>query len=152
MTILITPEEVISLAFNESDQITAGSINELKILTAEEKYLLPVIGRALYKQLQDDEYTELCERYIKPVLALYVKYLLMPDLTVKLNDLGAQTIYGEHRQTSNAEERRDARTQVRDDADTMLSRLVCYLTQNNEQYPEYEVAHKRTSIVGGIVL
>ncbi|MFI3306544.1 MAG: DUF6712 family protein [Rikenellaceae bacterium] len=153
MNNLIGAEDVIELAFSPTDQISADTIIKSKITAAEQRYIRPALGDDLYEALMRGEYAELTSEYVAPALAMYVRYLVIPDISVKLNDLGAQAIHGEHLSSATIEERREARMQTRDDADTLLSGMLRHLQANNDAYPEYqEMKRKRTKIIGGIIL
>ncbi len=72
---LITPQRVIDLAYSNADYTPSSMIAEADILTAERKYLIPVIGETLFDSLLRGDYLELMEDYVEPALALYVREL-----------------------------------------------------------------------------
>lgn len=152
--LLVTPEQVIDLAFATNEKITPGSIKETKIDAAQEKYIRPVLGR-LYETLLAGKYPELLGEYIKPALAYYVRYSVIPDLALKLNDKGAQTYYSEYANTATDKQRTEMRQQAKDDANALLDKAVRYISENKSRYPEYEPRtdiRNRVISNGGIIL
>lgn len=151
---MITPEQVLELAFAANEKITPVSIKQTKIDAAQEKYIRPVLGR-LYDALLDGKYPELLDGYIRPALAYYVRYSVIPDLALKLNDKGAQTYYSEYANTATDKQRAEMRQQARDDANALLDKAVRHITENRSRYPEYEPRtdiRKKITSNGGIIL
>lgn len=152
--LLLSPEQVIDFAFAANDKITSGSIKESKIDAAQEKYIRPVLGK-LYDALVEGNYPELLEEYIRPALAYYVRYTVIPDLALKLNDKGAQTYYSEYSNAATDKQRDEMRQQAKDDANALLDKAVRYISQNKLRYPEYEPRtdiRNRVISNGGIIL
>lgn len=110
MQLLATPQQVIDLAFAANEKITPVSIKETKIDAAQEKYIRPVLGK-LYDALLDGKYPELLDNYVRPALAYYVRYSVIPDLALKLNDKGAQTYFSEYANTATDKQRSEMRQQ-----------------------------------------
>lgn len=151
---MITPEQVLELAFAANEKITPVSIKQTKIDAAQEKYIRPVLGR-LYDALLDGKYPELLDEYIRPALAYYVRYSVIPDLALKLNDKGAQTYYSEYANTATDKQRAEMRQQARDDANALLDKAVRHIAENRSRYPEYEPRtdiRKKITSNGGIIL
>lgn len=91
--LLITAEEVITHAFTLREQITTRSIRPLKIDIAQERYIRPRFGNEFFDQMCQGKFADFVERYIKPALAQYVRYAMVEELSVQLNENGA-IIYG----------------------------------------------------------
>ncbi|MFI3304887.1 MAG: hypothetical protein R3Y68_00055 [Rikenellaceae bacterium] len=70
---LITPQRVVELAYSNANYTPSSMIAETDIVTAERKYLIPVIGERLFAALRNGAYLDLMEDYVAPALALYVR-------------------------------------------------------------------------------
>ncbi len=86
---LITPSEVISLAFLPREDISEDSIRTLKIEVAEQRYIRPRFGDALFDEFSEGLYPDFVENYIKPTLAHYVKAEVIDELSVQISNDGA---------------------------------------------------------------
>ncbi|MEG3048454.1 MAG: hypothetical protein RR872_07465 [Mucinivorans sp.] len=87
--LLITPSEVIELAFIARETITVASIRTLKIDIAQEHFIRPRLGEELFDALMAGQYAELTQNYIKPALAQFVRYGMVDELAVSIGDRGA---------------------------------------------------------------
>lgn len=152
MNSLITSQEVTLIAFSPTEQIQPSSIIESKIIAAEEKFIRPVLGK-LVDALKEGKYPELLNAFIKPALAYYVRYSIIPDLSLKLNSIGAQTAFTAHSNAATDRQRSEMRMQAKDDADALLSKALRHIAQG--EYPEYEARKDvRNSIIikGGLII
>ncbi len=152
MNSLITPDEVIKLAFSPTEQIKPSAIVESKIIAAEEKYIRPVLG-GLFEALKEGKYPELLDEYIKPALAYYVRYGVIPDLSLKLNNMGAQTAFTGHTNAATDKQRGEMRMQAKDDADALLSKALRRISNGDylEYNPEKNVRGK-VIMNGGLII
>lgn len=152
--LLITPGEVVDLAFSPADQITPTSIKETKIDAVQQKYLRSALG-PLFNALSDGEYPELLCEYIKPALAYFVRYAVVPDLSLKLNDIGAQVYNQMHANAATDKQRAEMRQQAKDDANALLDKAQRYIECNRDKFPEYDPdmnIRKSVLLNGGIIL
>lgn len=152
MNSLITPQEVILIAFSPAEQIQPSSIIESKIIASEEKYIRPVLGK-LVDALKEGMYPELLNDYVKPALAYYVRYSIIPDLSLKLNGIGAQTAFTAHSNAATDRQRSEMRMQAKDDADALLSKALRHIATG--KYPEYEARkdiRNKIIIKGGLII
>lgn len=152
MNSLITPQEVTLIAFSPTEQINPSSIIESKIIASEEKYIRPVLGN-LVDALKEGKYPELLNNYIKPALAYYVRYSIIPDLSLKLNSIGAQTAFTTHSNAATDRQRCEMRMQAKDDADALLSKALRHIAEG--EYPEYNpVENIRNKVImnGGLII
>lgn len=152
--ILISSQKVIELAFSVSDQIDAQSIKETKIDAAQETFLRPVLGK-LFDALIKGKYEEFLHEYIWPALAYYVRYAMIPDLALKLNDRGVQVPFTNHSNAATDKQRSEMRTQAKSDADALLDKATRYLCSHLEEFPEYDPLRdirKCSKIKGGTIL
>lgn len=137
MKCIITPEKVIKLAFSPSDQITPTAIKETKIDAAQEQFIRPVLGEGLLQVLLEERYAKFLEDYILPALAYYVRYAIIPDLSLKLNNAGAQVFNGVHSSAATDKQRAEMRQQARADANALLDKAVRYIESHRDEFPEY---------------
>lgn len=152
MNNLITAEEVVKLAFSVTEQIKPTAIVESKIIAAEEKYLRPVLG-SLLDALKNGKYPELLNDYIKPALAYYVRYGIIPDLSLKLNSMGAQTAFTNHTSAATDKQRSEMRMQAKDDADALLLKALRYIKDGD--FPEYDSqknVRRKVIMNGGLII
>lgn len=70
---LIDPARVIDLAYSNVEYTPQDMVSVSDIVAAEVRYLLPVIGEALYSALSEGCYPLLLSDYVAPALALFVR-------------------------------------------------------------------------------
>ena len=80
MTTLVTPREVIDLAFADGGYLPPEAIGTVDIAAAEARYLLPVTGPALWQKLAEGEYPTLREEFAAPAAACAVRVAMQPAL------------------------------------------------------------------------
>lgn len=80
---LFSKKDIIAIAF--INYIEEADLKNEIIVTAFNKYIVPVITPAITVQLIDypDRFEELINSYIKPCLAFYVKYMHLNQLTIE---------------------------------------------------------------------
>ena len=78
MTTLVTPREVIDLAFADGGYLPPEAIGTVDIAAAEARYLLPVTGPALWQKLAEGEYPTLREEFAAPAAALSLIHISEP--------------------------------------------------------------------------
>lgn len=137
MTILITCQEVVDLAFSELDQMTQDAIKETKIVAAQEKWIRPFFGE-MYNSFFESKYTEFINEFIKPALAYYVRYSMLPDISVQIGNNGLQNTYTEHTHSSSDKQREVLRMQALDDANSLVKIAIRYVEDNHALFPEYK--------------
>lgn len=85
---LITPEEILSLAFSPDDRIDPAHIRAARIEAAQLRYIRPAFGSAMYRKMILEQYGSFVSGYIKPALAHFVRYELIGELAVRASDRG----------------------------------------------------------------
>ena len=116
------------------------------VRTAQEKYLLNLLGTVLYNKIQDDIesqtaftgiYQDLVEDYIKPTLIWYscVEYIPFSAITFKSN--GAVKQVSEQSVQPGKNEIDYLLNKALNNADYYATRLQDYLIAYNSQIPEY---------------
>jgi hypothetical protein len=154
MKCLVEAKEVLILAFSQYDHIDEQAILETKIRAAEDKFIRPVLNGVYFAMLAG-KYINFCNEFIKPALAYFVKYSIIPDLSVKIGNSGAQTVYTQFSDAATDKQREILRTQALDDGNQHLNIAVRYIEDHIKDFPEYQKnknEQKRTSILGGIIL
>lgn len=151
---LITPSQVIQTAFRPSDFIREQSVSTSDILSAEQKYISPVLGE-LYPALQSGSYPTLLSDYILPALALYVKAVILPRLWMQNSDGGVVQIKTDTLQSASVEQLNKLISTTLGQAAALMRRAVQHIESSAELYPEYDSRHNilnRCTIAGGIII
>ncbi len=154
MNLLITPAEVCSLAFASSPGVRPDAITEPTILSAQEKFIRPVLG-PLYESVENGRAAQLLNDYIKPALAYYVKLLILPSIAVSAGSLGLIQQKGGNFTPATAENIAPLRRRTRSEATALIRRAVNHIEASPTLYPEYDPAQNilnRISINSQIVL
>lgn len=156
MKTLITPSEVISLAFGSPNTLSESAVPPYAILSAEESFLLPVLGREFYERLREkrnntDEQRLLAD-YLAQPLALYVASRLLPSIALQVGSAGVVRLSGESFEAADEMALRRAVSRLRADADRLLARALDYAASHPELYPSYNPAQRLHRIVGGVVM
>lgn len=152
--LLITPREVLELAFGAGEYLPPECITDELIRTAAERYARPVAGGRLLEAIASGGYADLKEEYLAPVLALGVKLLLLPELNIQIGACSlAATGYAGWK---NAEQRSVERAlkSVKVRLKTLQRRLSDELEQRHEEIPEYDSGENilnRCRIYGDLV-
>lgn len=152
--LLITPKEVIDLAFSQTDQLTSGAVKETKIIAAQEEYLSPVFN-GLYSVMIEGKYSGFVEEYIKPALAYFVRYGMIPDMSIQVGNGGLYHNRQDYSSGSTDKQRDLLRTQALKDGNSLLKKALRYLECNRVLFPEYDPhcnIRKRVKYPGGIIM
>lgn len=80
MTTLMTADRLFSFAFARDESYNATVIMPVDIAEVESRYLVPVVGSALYEAMQGGSYAELVDEYVAPMVAAWVRYVVEPHL------------------------------------------------------------------------
>ena len=117
------------------------------ILFAQDAYILPVLGTALYNKLQDDidcksltcDYETLLNEYITPCLVYQVMAELPMALSYQFYNKGVVKKTGEGQSEPSASELTEVAQRYTSRAEYYRQRLVKYLKQQSSQnkFPEY---------------
>lgn len=154
MHTLISPREVVEIAFAGSEPLNESSVGETVIMTAEQKFIRPVLGN-LYDSLLNNLYPELLDEYIKAPLALYVKLLVLPSMAVHTGTMGIVQHHSKNMETSSRSQQSALESQTRASAMSLIKRAITHIELNPTRYPEYDGSQNilnKTSIEGHIVL
>lgn len=154
MKLLITPAQVAETAFRTPDFINPDAVPETTILAAQHKFIRPVLG-PLCDRMCDGAYADFLKEYIVPPLALYVKMLMLPSLSVQAGAGGVVEAVPANAVKVGDARLRSAVRRLRSDASALMRRAVEHIEAAPAAFPEYD-AHqnilKRCSLDGQIVL
>lgn len=154
MKTLISPTRVLTLAFGDGEQLPAGSVTAADIAAAEERYLVPVVGRALHERLLAGLYPELTADYLAAPLALLTRAAIQPRLDLRTGRCGSTVAAPDGAEPADTPTRRRLVQSLRREARALLRRASRHLRAENHRYPEYVAAADITSRCttdGGIV-
>ena len=150
MTTLVTPREVIDLAF-----LPPEAIGTVDIAAAEARYLLPVTGPALWQKLAEGEYPTLREEFAAPAAACAVRVAMQPALDLHGGAGGTTVAKSSACQPAGQEQLAASHRALRNRLSALLHALSDHLDAHPSDYPEYapekNVLH-RVLIAGGLVL
>jgi len=115
------------------------------IETAQNLYIHPVLGTALYKDIQlqitsgtvSDAYKTLLDDYIQPALVEWVKYEGAPELTIKIGNKSIGKHQDEYQQPATLEEIRFIMEHWRNRAEELTTRLRRFLCANTSTYTKF---------------
>ena len=153
--LLITPAEVVALAFGCGAELLSGQISQATIVAAERKYLVPVWGAKMVERMKAGDFAELVEEWVRPALALYVKRLVLPSLAVKVGVAGVVSYLGEGFEMVGEATLARLLRRTKADADALIDKAVEVVEASPEEYPDYcatnNVRH-RVNVASGVVL
>lgn len=116
-----------------------------EIKTAQDMYILPALGSALYNELQTAVeansftalQTALLDDYIVDCLIYYVMSELPQGLSYQFYNKGLIRKTGENQESPSMQDMIDVANRYRARAEFYKQRLIKYLKQNNALYPNY---------------
>lgn len=155
MKLLITPAEIAEMAFGGVENVASGALGEGTIASAQNRYVKPVLGAGLYAALEQGRYPELLDEWIKPALAQFVKFTVLPSLSAQIGTLGVVMYEGVGFTPADKEAVKLLLRRVRTDAESLLAAAVDHIESVPAKYPEYvenENVKNRVSMIGGVML
>ena len=152
---LITPRQVVELAFSDSEFVTRDTISHSDITTAELRYIKPIVGYKLYTKLRSENRANLLvDEFLAPAIAIATRIVTLPMLAAKTGRFGVSTIHTPNQKSASDSELSSIRKALLFKLRAHQMLITDYLENNQELYPEY-VPHqnslRRCSIRGGIV-
>lgn len=154
---LITAQEVATIAFTEKNFLPA-KISDSHIQVAQEGFIRPAIGSEFFDYLTSTTpagvYETLNDTYIKPALAWYVRYIILPELMVRATNTGVQLIGAQGTTDASDKQAGILREQAKANADILAGLAIRYLNTNSELFPYYnsgETKDNYSRVMGGIV-
>ncbi len=150
----MTPAEVAAAAFPGSLDPEGSFVPVGSIVAAQQKFLKPALN-GLYDRLEQGAYSELLEEYVKPALAHYVRYLLLPTIAAQVGTTGVVQPRSSSFGAASDKAVEAIRRRTRSDATALMQRLIEHIETLAADYPEYDPAKNvlnRVSTASGIVL
>jgi hypothetical protein len=122
---------------------------------AQEIYILPLLGTALYNELQTqieaDSLTgdniTLLDNYIAPALSKYALYEAIPKMMYKIENTSILKRGAEFAETIDFKELTYLRQIAKDDAEYFATRVTNFLNANDTVYPLFNNAGTSTDTV-----
>lgn len=154
MKTLISPVEVLRHAFGGGEVLPTGTITEADIAAAEERYLVPKLGTALYERLLEGGYATLRNDYLVTCTALFTRLMVQSRLDLHTAPIGTLAPKSDHGTAADEDSLRRLRHNLRCQANTLLRRALRHLEAHRAQYPEYDAPRNplnTCSIDGGFV-
>ena len=93
---IITPAEVIAIAFGDGEWLSSEAIGTADISAATELWIRPIVGQALLDEVEKGRYAELKTEYIIPAVATCTRLLVQSRLNVQTSQLGLSSPAGSH--------------------------------------------------------
>lgn len=138
MQTLITPTVVVARAFADGEYVDPKPVSEAAIVAAQETYLRPVTGDALFERLLAGDHADFADEYLAAPLALYVRYLIAPQLDLRHGQGG--TVQPDPTASRRPPTQRcaAARRALLKTARRLLRRASDYLESHAAQFPLYD--------------
>ena len=137
MNTLITPLQVLKLAFGNGENLPPDTFGEADIAAAEQRYIVPVIGPELYEKLLAGTHAEFRDEYLAAPAALFTRLALQPRLDIRTGQCGTSAPKSSWGQPADQEALRRQCRALRSEARTLLRRAVAYLDSHRREFPEY---------------
>ena len=121
-------------------------------LRAEQRHIVPVVGRALYEKLLAGSYPDFRTEYLASPAALFTRAVLQPRLDVRTGQCGTTAPKSAYAQPAGA--RRHLRRALLAQARTLLHRAAEHLRAHRDEFPEYDPENdifNRCTTDGGFV-
>lgn len=154
MQTLVTPAAVVELAFTDGEIFTDAAIPESAIAAAQERYVRPVVGDALYERLLEGGHADFTQEYLAAPLALYVRCLLAPQSDIRHGPYGTVQPRSDTFAAPSAETLRRSRDALLQRARQLMRSASDHLESHAEEYPAYDPQSNilnRCSIDGKLV-
>jgi hypothetical protein len=151
---LITPERVMTLAFCDGECMDAATVSVVDIAVAEERYVVAAVGTEMYEAMRAGKYTDFCEEYVAPVVAVRTRLLMLPTMVTRSGCFGVSVPASSTMKSPSKEQLALLERSLREKARTLQRRMCRYLNDNTGQFAEYDPAKNlfnRCSNDGNIV-
>lgn len=151
---LISPETVVALAFNDGECIDSAAISSLDIAVAEERHVVAVVGPKMYAAMRNGRYTDFCDEYVAPVVALRTRLLMLPAMVARSGRFGVAAPATSTLKSPSDRQIERLERSLREKARTLQRRMSRYLNENAGLFPEYDPAQNvlnRCSNDGNII-
>lgn len=154
MKTLITSSQVLKLAFRDGTYFPPDTVTESDIAAAEQRYIVPIIGQALYEKLLDGTYAAFTGEYLATAVALCTRIMVQPRLDIRTDVSGTTAPKSQTTQPADNAALERMLQSLRTEARALLRRTSDHLRKNSAQFPEYNASTDiltHCSIDGGFV-
>ena len=151
---VITNEQVIQLAFGDGEYLSPSVVLDSDIDSAAHRYLLPIVGKELYKEMLQGSHATLLSDYVAPALAMAVRTMIQPSLNVRTGQAGLSISSSLHADSSTTAAINALHKSLRLRRQSLLKRLSNYLKDHASDFPSYDASEdimQKCSINGGYV-
>lgn len=151
---IITPEQVVAMAFSDGEYVASEAISEADIDTAIARWVKPIVGEALLEAVAGGSYEKLCVELLQPAVACAVRLFVQPRLNASTSQMGLTVAVGSHQKAADESLRESHLRALRMRARTALYSLSEYLQAHGAEFKEYnpkENVLNRCSCNGGFV-
>lgn len=151
---IITPEQVVALAFRGGEYLPPNIISDSDIIAAQERYITPIVGADMINLLMEGDYEELTTDFIAPTLAIATRLLVQPMLNLRMGESGLFAPRGEAMEEPSQSATKALMSALKLRTRQLLKVLSRHLDENSGDYPEYNPKYNilnRCSIDGGFV-
>ena len=154
MNNIITPAEVVRLAFTDGEYVSPEVVGEADIEAAIRRRIEPVAGRAMCEAMRGGAYPDFVRDYAAAAIALCVRVMVQPRLNVATGQTGLAVPAGTYRKAADADARAELARALRIRAREAVRRMSDYLEANADTMAEYDPNEnilKRCNCDGGFV-
>ena len=151
---IITNEQVISLAFSDGEYVSPDVVLDSEIDSAAHRYIVPIVGKELYKEMLDGSHQTLVTDFAAPALAMAVRTVIQPTLNVRTGQGGLYIPTSARNDSGNRSAINGFLKSLRLRREALLRRLSDYLCDHASEYPSYNAGRdimQKYSISGGYV-
>lgn len=138
MNTLISPAQAVRLAFGDGEWLPPEALTEADIAAAEERHIVPVIGRALHERLLEGQYPDFVTFHLAACTALFTRALIQPRLDIRTGQSGTTAPKTDYGSAPDTTARRALRRSLLAQARTLLRRAAGYLADHRDTIPEYD--------------
>ena len=154
MNTLITPAQAVASAFTDGEYLAPEAIGESDIAAAEQRYIVPVIGRAFHEKLLAGLHAGFTAEYLAAPVALFTRIAVQPRLDIRTGQCGTTAPKSAYAQPAGDTARRHLRRALLAQARTLLHRAAEHLRAHRDEFPEYDPENaifNRCTTDGGFV-
>lgn len=154
MNTLVTPLQVLKLAFGEGEYLPPEIIAEADIAGAEQRHIVPVVGRALYEKLLAGSYPDFRTEYLASPAALFTRAVLQPRLDVRTGQCGTTAPKSAYAQPAGDTAADTCGAPCWPRPAQLLHRAAEHLRAHRDEFPEYDPENdifNRCTTDGGFV-
>ena len=151
---VITNEEVIQLAFGDGEYVSPEVVCDADIDSAAFRYIIPIVGKELYKELLEGSHEMLRSAFVAPALAMSVRTMIQPALNVRTGQAGLSFSSSLRADSSTKAVITELHKSLKLRRQTLLKRLSSYVREHASEFPSYDVDRdimQKCSISGGYV-